>query len=291
MACATNQDLSHFCSEHPSIPGCEQILETAEEKALDGVVNNAVEKMAEKVGGAKAERIVDRYLERNPDLARKNLMNLSTEAFDTVTSIETSMLKPQEDDHSDEDRASMRRKNGKIADEEDVDADEDDDEDEDLHAGEQTASTGINLKSKKAKRHNETSTFSLSDIQSNPWVVAICSLFITAVSGDRGWSLMPLPHLCASARASTFDHWCCCRLSEQVGGSVAACNHFSLCSNSVSTKSSASPIKAWSVRDNSFVCHFARGTRTIAHRTVYCLSVRLQPESESQMWISCRMSD
>jgi len=73
MACATNQDLSHFCSEHSRIPGCERILEKAKEKALDGVVNTAVEKMAEQVGGVKAEQIVDRYLERNPDVARKNL--------------------------------------------------------------------------------------------------------------------------------------------------------------------------------------------------------------------------
>merc|ERR1712003_388900 len=129
MACATNQDLSRFCSEHSRIPGCERILEKAREEALDGVVNKAVEQMAEKVGGVKAEQIVDGYLERNPDIARKNLVNLTSEAFDTVSSIKQSLLTASKDaDGSRGRKSTTHYDRAKVKEEEDDDEDDDEDD-------------------------------------------------------------------------------------------------------------------------------------------------------------------
>jgi len=98
LACATNQDVTQFCADQrrARIPGCQRVLDTAiessREQALDGMFDKVVEKAAEMAGGGGAEQIADNYLETHPGMARKNLVNLTGEAFDALSSIKNSLL-------------------------------------------------------------------------------------------------------------------------------------------------------------------------------------------------------
>lgn len=176
MACATNQDLSHFCKEHAHIPGCQTLIDRARERAVDGVVNKAVEKMAEKVGGVKAEQLVDQYLERNPDAARQNLANLTSEALDTVSSLKKSMLQPREIDQTVPKKRVKASKGVTKVRKTRVGAPKDEDpvDDEDsVLADNEAEDVGF---------APENDAFSFKNVQRNPWVIAICSLLVTAVS-------------------------------------------------------------------------------------------------------------
>lgn len=104
LSCATGQDAVRFCSDmrHARIPGCGEVLNKAVEQKqnhiVDGLLNKFVEKAAQVVGGVDAKAKMDNYLERNPDVARKNLANLSSEAFDTLAGLKHSLFEPKTTD-------------------------------------------------------------------------------------------------------------------------------------------------------------------------------------------------
>lgn len=167
IACATNQDLSQFCIEHTRMPGCESILDKVKENSraqgLDGVLNRAVETVVERVGGVKAEELVDEYLEKNPTVARTSLANLTSKGFDTVSHMKKS-LKHRSDHHV---AAEVRKSWGRPFTERGQPKElvsetsfHDDNDDE--------AATD--------EFPNELFSFT------NPWVIAVCALVVTAVT-------------------------------------------------------------------------------------------------------------
>jgi len=183
MACATSQDVVTFCSEHTRVPGCDEILRSAQEspqeKALDGIVNKAVERVAQTVGGVKAEQLMDEYLESHPDAARKNLANLTHEAIDTVSSLKTSLLRPKEVDEAEGEPAEInRQRQDGLSSKAGTDSyafegppiTESEDEDEDIAKLGEDEDADV--------KESELGTFSLK----NPWVVAGAAVLATAVS-------------------------------------------------------------------------------------------------------------